>query len=351
MKTICLFMALLTSGLVIAQTLHTVDNNSPSAGDFTSLSAAIDAAAAGDTIYIVPSTISYGAITLTKVLHLRGAGHAPEVTNGTASKVGNISLNIPIGGAGITISGLDFNDLGVVGAQPYPDLQVSNCLLRRITAGSTLNQCNNWIILGNVINANTFNVINKSNSQGWIVSNNYIRTQATSVTWSLFANFDATDIVRNNIVVNQINNGAWQLLNACQGMLIENTIFVFNGNSTGFNLAGNSATFHNCLTYSYPGQSLTALPGEDNLDNQDPQFADIGTNPYFEATKDFSLQPTSPGAGYGTDGQDIGLFGSDFNFSYRGYPQDMPYITFMEITNAIVGQGGVLNVNFEAKAQ
>ncbi len=351
MKYFSFLLTVLCSGILLAQNVHTVDNNSPSAGDFTTIAAAITAASPGDTIYIQPSPEAYGNVTITKLLHLRGAGHAPLYTNGMAAELGSITLNIPIGGNGITISGLRFGNLGVTGTQQYPNLEIINCRTGRIAAGNGVDQCNNWVLIGNVISVNTPNIMAKGNSNGWVVSNNYIRQEGTAVSWSIFQNFNTSDIVRNNVIVNAYANDSGAMFNGTTGLLVENSIILFNGNSTGLNLSGNTVTFNNSLNYSYVGQTLTALPGNNNLNNQDPLFVSVGTNPNYGATKDFSLQASSPGAGHGTDGQDIGLFGSDFNFSPRGYAFDLPYITKMEVTNAVVGQGGVINVNFEATAQ
>lgn len=353
MKTLLLiFIASLSAGLALAQNVHTVDNNTPSVGDFTTVADAVSAASPGDTIYILPSPVDYGNFTVTKVLHFRGAGHSPAYNSGQGAVLGNITLNIPIGGNGITFSGLRMGNVSVSGNQLYTNLEfINNLIYGRIVAGNGQNQCNNWIFVGNVFSSNIFDIINKSNSNGWLVLNNYIRQVGTSATWSMLRNFNSSDVVRNNIFVNAYTNNPGSMFNDCTGLTIENSVVIFNGNSTGINLSGNSVTFTHCLSYSYPGQTLDALPGNNNLDNQDPQFVSIGDNPYYAATKNFGLQATSPGAAYGTDGQDIGLYGSDFNFSPRGYPADLPHITKMEITNAVVGQGGTLNVEFEAQAQ
>ncbi len=353
MKTIFLFLASLASGLMLAQNVHTVDNNTPSVGDFTTIGDAIAAASPGDTIYVIPSTVDYGNFTITKLLHFRGAGHAPEYNSNQGAVLGNITLNIPIGGSGLTFSGLIMGNVSVTGSQQaYSSLEfINNRFNGRITAGSGQNQCNNWIIIGNVFSASTPDLINKNNSNGWLLHNNYIRQEGASATWSMLRNFNSSDVVRNNIFVNAYTNNPGSLFNSCIGLTVENSLFLFNGNSTGINLSGNTVTFNNCLSYSYPGQSLDALPGDNNLDNQDPLLVSIGANPYYSPSKNFALQPESPGAAYGTDGQDIGLYGSNFNFSPRGYPSDLPYITKMEVTNAVVGQGGTLNVEFEAQAQ
>lgn len=351
MKSVLSFLTLFSSAILVAQTTHTVDNNSPSGADFDNIPAAIAAAASGDTIYVHPSPVDYGDITLNKVLHIRSLGHSPEYSNGMAASIGNITLNALIGAQGITLYGLRFKVLSVTGnIQNYNDLQIRNCRLERVVAGTGAGQCNNWVISGCVVSASMFDLINKQNSNGWIVVNNHIHQQGASGTWSLFRRFNGSDVMRNNVVVSNSTDLA-SLFNECTNLGVENSIFVFVNTSTGLNLTGNSVEFTNCLNYSYPGQTLSELPGVDNLNNTDPLFVNIGANnsPVFTTGRNFQLQESSPAAGYGTDGQDLGLYGSDFNWNNFGYAPDLPYPTFMEITNSVVEVGGTLNVVFKAK--
>jgi hypothetical protein len=77
MKTQCLILAgLLVTGNAMAAT-WTVDTNPSRPADFRSLQAAHDAAkvAPGDVLQLMPSTLSYGELTLTKRLTLIGPGY------------------------------------------------------------------------------------------------------------------------------------------------------------------------------------------------------------------------------------------------------------------------------------
>ena len=55
--------------------LWTVDNSAFSKADTTSIQAAINIAAAGDSIVIMPSLLSYGSSTLSKKLFIYSASH------------------------------------------------------------------------------------------------------------------------------------------------------------------------------------------------------------------------------------------------------------------------------------
>jgi len=348
MKKSILFSFMLFSFAAVAQTTHTVDNSNSSGAQFTAIQDAIDSAEPGDTIYIHPSPVSYGSITVNKVIHLRGLGHSPQYTNGMSATMANITLNAPIGAQGITLSGLDFSQIIVSGTQNYNNLEVTNCKIAKIAAGSGNGQCDNWVIAGCVMVGLNFDNFRKQNSNGWMVVNNHIRQPGTSASWGTFRDFNGSDVVRNNIIVTHQTNSDAVIFQDCVNLNVENSIILFTNTATGINLSGNSITFNNCLTYHYPGLTLPALNGNNNLDNTDPMFVDIGSNPNFSSDKNFHLQEVSPGAEHGTDGQDIGLYGSSFPFNMYGYPADLPYPTYMEITNSVVGQGGTLNVVFEA---
>ncbi len=342
------FLLFTTLGTTLsAQTTWTVDNSSSSGAQFTSLQGAINAASVGDTLYIHPSPTSYGNVTLNKTLHLRSAGHSPQYTNGMSASIGNITLNALIGAPDITMSGLDFGNLSVSGSQNYANLEIRNCRFTKVTASTTAGACDNWVIAGCVIVGANFDNVNNSNSNGWMVINNHIHQPNGGETWTSVRNFNASDIFRNNIIVtNQTGNA--QIFQDCVGLGVENSMILFTNNATGINFTGNSIVFNNCLTYHYPGATIAPLDGNNNLDNTNPMFENIGSNPAFSSNKNFQLQAGSPGVNYGTDGQDIGLYGSSFPFNMFGYAPDIPFTTNMEILNSVVSPGATLNVVFEA---
>lgn len=64
----------------------TVDNNSPSIGQYATLQAAHDAASDGDMIHVIPSNETYGSITITKRITIIGPGWIPEGCNNITIK-------------------------------------------------------------------------------------------------------------------------------------------------------------------------------------------------------------------------------------------------------------------------
>src|SRR5690348_8515351 len=74
-------------------TVITVDNNANSPGQYSSLQSAINAASAGDTLYVSGSTSSYGNFTLNKRLTLIGTGYNPIKQIPMVSSLGTMTFD------------------------------------------------------------------------------------------------------------------------------------------------------------------------------------------------------------------------------------------------------------------
>lgn len=352
MKTLLTLCAFVVSIAAFAQNIFTVDNNPTAGAQYTSVQDAIDAASAGDFIYVQPSPESYGNVTISKTIHIRGLGHHPAISNGESAKIAQINLSAPDGAPESSISGLEvaiIKYLGSVNAD-YSGLQIIN---NKITnyINSNANFCDDWLLQGNVFALSGYNVIDGQNHMNWVMVNNIFVNAATDWTWNTFNNFNSTTTFRNNVILSQQNNSAtvW-MFNNTTNLTIENCIFIY-GAPVAETIGGSNftnPTFNNCLTYNLAGGTMTALSGSDNLDNTDPMFVS-NTDSWFAYSDDFHLDNASPAAGYGTDGEDIGIFGNSIDFSMDGYPMDLPYPTEMYISTTSVNSGGVLEVEFKAK--
>lgn len=349
MKTLIFSILLLSSAVLNAQNAYTVDNIPGSGADFSSLQAAIDVAAVGDTLYIQPSPNTYGNIIINKTIHLRGMGHLPEYNSGELAIVDVITLNGVLGAPNSSIQGLRIKRIGVSGDQNYSGLSITNNFFTSyIHGGSSPNQSNNWYIAGNRFHYNGWELINTKESNNWMVINNFIhQTTTNDEGYNSFRNFKSTDVFRNNIIVSNQNGASVDIFQDCANLTVENCLFLFTGTAAGIGTPNSTVVFNNNLTYSYVGQTISALNGSDNLDNTDPQFVNA-TSPEFSYSKDFHLNAASPGVNAGTDGQQLGVHGNSFSFNMRGYPDDIPYPVSMTINNTNVENGGTLEVEFEA---
>ncbi|WP_430466798.1 hypothetical protein [Winogradskyella ouciana] len=356
MKNIYFLLLLLicSSSLIIAQTIHIVDNNQGSAAPYTNVQDAVDAAADNDIIYIQPSPNSYGSIQMTKPLKIYGLGYKPELNSGQRASVSNVAFRHG-NASGSEISGLNITEIYLDNTTfENHDVVITNNRIRTIFGNGSTSNANNVIIAGNVFITWSFSIDN-NNSQNWIISNNLFAKQTTSSTSYIFSRLKNSTILSNNIIWSTQNgdtNQSISVFNACNGTQISNNIFLFTGtNLVNMNLGSNSAlSYQNNLTYSL-NTTLDALSGSNNIDNTDPQFVAYTIGSSLEsASNDFNIQTSSPAENAGTDGNNLGVYNGLFPFSQRGYPTELPYLTDFVIFNNIISPGETLDINIKANA-
>lgn len=342
MKTlkITLLLCLITF-ILKAQTVHTVDNRSQSGAMFTDLQAAIDAATSGDIIHIHPSETTYGNVTIGKTLTLVGLGHNPVTHNqGLTANVNAIGFFGTA--AGSKINGLTIGTINQTGgtANNLDGIHLTHNRISAINGGSSNGISDFWIIEGNYITS-TSTAIN-TGASGWLIKNNFMLGGVR--------NLNVTNLVTNNIFFSTSNSSDFFFTN-CTSIIISNNIFITNGNMTEFGISSSTnLDFRNNLTYSYVGNTIVDLPGTGNLNNTNPMFeiAPVMDEDDFY-NNNYQLMASSPGANYGTDGTDIGIFGNNFLFDNQGRPDVMPYPTSLTINNNVVAPNQDLNVNFTAE--
>lgn len=359
MKTISLFIGLMLIGMTnFAQTVWTVDNRPGTTAQFSSVQAAIDAAAEGDFIYIHPSPISYNNITINKEIHLRGIGHNPELGNGEFATINAILLftnNNGITASNSSISGLVIN---FIGDNNFGN--ISNILIQNNNIGSiTFSKPFNFIIQGNVFStfsqANSIRFFTNTSHAGTIISHNIFIRNTNSQIDAVVEGLVSSETFNNNIIVFNNSSDDLGLFENCLNPVVNNNIFVINSNqttATSLLLLNSTINFQNCLTFAYGGQTLNALSGTNNLDNTNPLFVTINdtANMAFNQSNNYKLTSGSPAIDAGSDGDDLGIYGQGFLFQMKGYPFDLPYPTAINITNAVVEAGGTLQVQFKAEA-
>lgn len=340
MKKIILIALLLSIAGLSQATILNVDNNAnrPS-GYFGLLSAAINAASAGDTIYIYPSNTSYGTLTLTKKLHFFGFGY--DGSTGAVSKVEYINLD--------TTSTPSSNP----SASTFQGLTVMNylyCSKPNIT---------DIVFAGNFLNSGSTNVSLSTNCSGWLITNNYLNgylelynNTSIIISNNVFKNEyygirtsnSSTVVVSNNLFMN------WRYFYNVYNATISNNIFICNSSTSSSSMANN--TFLNNLSY-WDASNLYNLPptsntGTGNISNQNPQFETGLASGAYDYSLDYHLKTTSPGHNAGTDGTDIGPYGGTSPFVWGG-AFSIPKVTEMIIKNPIINQGTNINVNVKAK--
>ena len=344
MKKTIFTIALIVTTVVAMATTHTVDNKPNAGAQFDDLQAAIDAAAAGDTIYVAGSPTNYGGITITKQLAIIGAGYKVDNQYGLSTYTGSITFK----------EGLDeFND------------PVSNP--------------SDSYISGVKVDEGVFSQIAIKNGTGILIERcapgriNLDDNVSVTIRNSIISNFLIESSVVNLIVQNSIIKHYVNSQNSASNVLIDHSLF-----HGGYLSQTKYVQFTNCIMYttntdgaeyctfsnniSIGGSTTEFLydsnTGGSNLVATNPQFEVINNSNAFDYNNDYRLQSGSPAIGAGSDGTDIGIYGGNYPFPIGGEgeflmaaPPKIPQIMELNIQNATVPEDGTLNVQLKARKQ
>ncbi|MGK7391167.1 MAG: hypothetical protein ACNS60_12500 [Candidatus Cyclobacteriaceae bacterium M2_1C_046] len=342
MKTLILSFLFITASLAGYSTSIVVDNSSGSGAPYTSLQLALDDAVAGDTIYVSPSGTTYGDITIRRQVVMIGSGRRPGAQVPGESVVGRISFE-PTLPSGSYFSGLRVTSYVYL----YQATSVSNVTFERniFSQAVYLNSNNpDCKFIGNIFTNVVYNDLNSGAAANTIFQNNFFYREVRGL--------NSTSLAFNNITLDEFWGAS---------ATIFNNIFMSNTTTNSVNLTDNctNCTYNNNLTWAPNTTGFVALVdglnsfGGNNLDNTDPLFVNVPVSTLggFTYGNDYRLQDLSPGNNYGTDGTDLGLYGGNYNFVNNYNPDDVPRMLFMNVTNAVIQQGGTLNVEVRAVSQ
>lgn len=273
MKKVLLSFSLLLGALGASRAaVLTLNNNTPTPGQYTTFAAAQTAAAAGDTILVQGSPTSYGDITISKRLALIGQGHKPNTSLGVGATFSNITISSNLTGVriyGIKAGIITGNDPAGSGMLNVDSLTIENVYLQNVLVVGT--DCNTIVVRGCVIDGVIS--LNNKNVDGVIIENNYF----SGITYGgyFLTGWGGTGakLVTNNIFA---YSGGGYLVNGN----INNTIFqnnIFYGVTANF--VGGSGVQTDCLyvnNLSFGHTNNNTLPptgqgGSNNLVNVDPK--------------------------------------------------------------------------------
>lgn len=339
MKKLLFSLVLAATAFTANATVRTVNNGTVSAGQYTTVQAAVDVSKAGDTIYIHGSQISYGDVTLNKRLVLMGAGHNltgtqfnfPTTLSYIYLSRGN-STTLPTGS---TIKGISFGAIEGSGGS----LAVNNITLERNFIGSYANIWGTgWIFRNNFVG-----YISINNFKNTIISNNVFTNY-------IFTSNQPSVIITNNIF---LNNFYFQTVSYAT---VTNNIFL---NPAFANFSGTQNTWNkNIMIYSDPANYKTFPPanntGVGNLNTVDEQFTTtipLDISLANAPKQDWILATTSIGFKYGTDGTDVGIYGGSYPMPNMTGAPNIPQITSMDIQNSVIPQNGTLSIELKARGQ
>ncbi|MFV9551647.1 hypothetical protein [Algibacter sp. PT7-4] len=326
MKTKLSFLvaALLITCIANAQSIITVDNSNGANAQYSDLQSAISAASSGDIIQVHASEINYGDISIDKPLTLIGFSH------GDADKKTSVDeINLLDNTSNLTISGFHItNDINALN----DTVEITNLIIENnnidgtFWSGSSRAGVNNMIFRGNIIyrvGSNTTTWLNYTNAT---FSNNIF-------TNSLYVDFHESTTIKNNVFINASH--PVNVSNSSGDLEIQNCIFIESSSAT-LNINSDGVVYDNCLTYNIGSGSYSTLNGNNNLNNQNPNFISVTGGVFNSETDDYHLQAGSPAIGSGVGGIDMGIYdGSAFTFNNLGYTNGIPTVKITDITDRI----------------
>ena len=315
-------------------------------------------AASGDTIYLAGVNYNYGQdFVINKELHIFGVGHYPDSTLATGLTGIQNNVRFVAGSDNSTFSGVYLAGSVYFGTNSS-DRTVSNVTISRCSmSGITLNYT--FDASGATVSYITIkeNVIRGIVDGGYSSSN--VAVEKNIITRFLQHFVSAvTCFVKNNVFLNRnpYDNYAFRDVS---GVLIENNVIMCSNplNST----LVNQSTFKNNLftaNVDFTNNANGTNTGINNVVNADYNKVFVNFpyvdqysydfNSAFAYTDDFHLAATSPGKNAGSDGTDIGLYGTAT--PYKTIPTNPHVVTSNNADHVINGKLGV-NVSVQAQSR
>ncbi|MCA0131930.1 right-handed parallel beta-helix repeat-containing protein [Winogradskyella alexanderae] len=333
---------LFTILFINAQTTITVDNTVGADANYSDLQAAINAASAGDIIYIHASEINYGNIQIDKSINLIGYAHSDIDKNTFIDDIIFLDNSSDTRVTGLNIDDVAFNNSSLLDNIIFENNYFggSNSSGSGVSANNGL--VNNLIFRGNVIDfiGTTSASTTANNFNNIIVSNNI-------VTGNINIRLHETAIIENNIFIDFA--GASNRSVSTGNLEVEDSIFYIASSGNPADLNNEGVIYNNCLTYNSISGVLP-LNGSNNINDTDPLFVNV-SNPVFDPLFDYSLQAGSPALMMGTDNDDIGLYSTNTNFTFNnfGFTAGIPIVTITAITSQIA-PGGTLEVTIQSNS-
>ena len=359
MKRLFLFAILLATSLVYVQSQKLIALQNGSKAFFHQrLDSIMVHAAAGDTIYLPGVNYNYGQdFTINKELHIFGVGHYPDSTLATGYTGIQNHIRFVNGSNNSTISGI------YVGGNIYfgtntADRTVSNVAISRCSVGGiTLNY--DFDVSGATTSYITIreNVIRGDLSGGY-TSNNVAVERNIITHYVKYFTYPANTYLKNNLLLNRSGYEGTAFIYV-YGILVENNVIMALDPLNATHV--NQCTFKNNMfnaNAAFTNGANGTNTGTNNIANVAfaglfVNYAELGIFQYdspsaFAYLKDFHLVATSPGKNAGSDGTDIGLYGS--TTPYKTIPANPHVVTSNNADHVINGKLGV-NVSVQAQTR
>lgn len=337
-----LFILTLLGSASLNAAVFTVDSAPGSAAQYTQIDPAIAAASPGDTIYVSGNTVGYADATISKSLTLIGPGTFADKQSQHAAIIS--AFRLVNNTDHIKIAGFNMNSIFGPSANNVTFLDISNNCFTSFGGNFNplficlgLTNCSNWTIHNNIFKYSQ-GLGNQITSAGgcfnFIIENNIFHAGSYFLVGFNFTNA----VIQHNTICYSSSSPCF---NTVSNAIIQNNIF-YNCDP-GASTTG--CTFNNNITYT-TGSPYTPLGGN-NIDNTDPQFANVTAGASsFDINFNYSVPAASPAHNAGSDGTDLGYYGGPpvINVSRRGEVINVPVVRQMNIQNITLPQNGNINV-------
>lgn len=306
---------------------------------YTSLNSAIAGAQSGDTIYLPGGYIpaSGNPVVVNKPLTIIGVGHHPDSTAATGTTIIANNLSFNSGADGSRMTGCVIQNLyfGWTGSANVNNIIFSRCYIGSLHAcmyGCT-STASNILFTEDVIMSSSDGSFGSVLYEKCIIQEPFYPTSA---------------VYNNNVFISNIY---FPFVNS----ILNNNIFINTGNS-GYtiNLNGSQNTYTNNLFCAGSTAMAAVITGNNVCTNNITGQLISGTfinmpNWSFSYSNNYHLKSTSPGKNAGTDGTDLGIYGTQYPAKEGAVPFN-PHISYKNI-GTTVSPTGMLNVDVKVSAQ
>lgn len=303
---------------------------------------AVTAAQSGDTIYIPGGGFTINTLNIDKTLSIFGVGYDSDSTLATGNTQLNGSIVLKQGADNSFLQGFYLSGNITFGTNSSDQI-VNNVTISRINLsslylsynGSDVSASNNILITENWFRG----TVSAGYVSGLVISKNFISQGFVYASNCLFTN--------NILFGSYCGGGPFSSVDNC---LFQNNYFYvgFGPCCCQYFVSGNTNQFLNNamnINWSFPDGSNTGLS---NWFNVTPSSFFVNCpSPSLDMTYDYHLQ--TPTSYIGTDGFQVGVYGTNENFKDGAVPKN-PHVILKNISPQTTPAGD-LNVNITVGAQ
>lgn len=313
---------------------------------YQNLDTALVHAVNGDMVYLPASSYNIGTLTINKGVHIVGAGSNVDSSLATGVTLFTGTLRIITGSDNGSIEGVYINGDIYFGTSPS-DQAVNMFSIKRCVMNNVYLSYN-----GSASTASTNFSLSENIIKGYINGGNIQNVEITKcIIEGTINNFNGNALFSNNIFLKGTCDG--YLLNTVTATIFQNNISLprFCDNSSTWYLisSGTGNTFtNNMFVDAVPIPAGNTANGNLNSVPHDSIFVNQTGNLYNIA-HNYHLRPTCIGKNAGTDGTDIGLYGTASPKKDGEIPFN-PHVQTKAIPASTNSQGN-LDINIKVKAQ